>query len=55
MSNPGSAPEVGQVSIRVSPDTTKFRRDLYAKLRGITNKKKTKKKLRYDVYVRPDM
>ena len=55
MSNPGSAPEVGQVSIRVSPDTTKFRRDLYAKLRGIKNKKKTKKKLRYDVYVRPDM
>ena len=49
MSNPGNAPEVGQVSIRVSPDTTKFLRELYSDLR------KMKGKAQYNVRIHPDM
>ena len=38
MANPGGAPEVGQVSVRVSPNTSKFRRELYAYLKSLKNR-----------------
>ena len=49
MANPGGAPEVGQVSVRVSPNTSKFRRELYAYLKSLKNRSVVK------VDVEPDL
>jgi hypothetical protein len=49
VANPGGAPEVGQVSVRVSPNTSKFRRELYAYLKSLKNRSVVK------VDVEPDL